>query len=58
MGRKPFVAEKTMLRLREGTAARIDAVLEPTETRADFIRKSIEEQIARRERSKARKERD
>jgi uncharacterized protein (UPF0210 family) len=40
-----------MARFLEGTFARIDAVLAPTEDRADFVRAAVERELQRRERA-------
>ena len=52
LGRKQINAEQTVARFRAGTLARIDAVLDPKEKRADFLRDTIEAEINRRERKK------
>ena len=43
--------EHMVARLLEGTFARIDAVLAPTEDRAEFVRAAVERELKRRERS-------
>jgi hypothetical protein len=52
VGRKQINSEATVARFRAGTLARIDAVLDPKEKRADFLRDTIEAEINRRERKK------
>ena len=46
------VSEATAARFRAGTLARVDAVLEVDEKRADFFRDTVEAEIKRRERKK------
>lgn len=50
VGRKKTNFEQMPARFPGGTFARVDAVLEPHENRADFLRKSVEREIKRRER--------
>ena len=50
MGRKRINEEKANARFPAGTLARIDAVLKETERLADFLRKAVERELARRER--------
>lgn len=50
MGRNKINAEQIPARLPEGTLARMDAVLEEGEVRAEFIRVAIEKELKRRER--------
>lgn len=50
MGRPRINEEQTPARLPTGTLDRIDAVLESTEKRSDFIRKAVERELRRRER--------
>ena len=45
--------EHMVARFLEGTFARIDAVLAPTEDRAEFVRAAVERELKRRERSVA-----
>lgn len=52
MGRKQINEEQTIIRLPEGSLARIDAVLEPKEPRAGFFREAVERELKRRERKK------
>jgi hypothetical protein len=52
VGRKKINSEATSARFRAGTLARIDAVLDANEKRADFLRDTIEAEINRRERKK------
>ncbi len=42
--------ERILLRLPQGTLERIDACLKDCETRSDFLRDALEEEIGRRER--------
>lgn len=59
VGRRKINDEQTPARFPAGTLARIDAVLEPKEKRADLIRDAVDRELARRERMKARQaERD
>lgn len=50
MGRKQINFDQTPARLPAGTLARIDAVLDEGETRADLIRLAVERELKRRER--------
>lgn len=50
MGRKRINEEQTPARFPAGTLARIDASLEASEKRADFIRKAVEALLALRTR--------
>ena len=52
MGRPKLFAETVMLRLTDGTRARIDAVLAEGEDRTDLIRMAIDREIARRAKAK------
>jgi predicted transcriptional regulator len=52
VGRRKINSEAASARLRLGTLARIDAVLEADERQADFLRDVIEAEIKRRERLK------
>lgn len=52
VGRKKINSEATAARFRAGTLARIDAVLDAAEKRADFFRNTVEAEIKRRERKK------
>jgi hypothetical protein len=52
VGRKQINSEATVARFRAGTLARIDAVLDADEKRADFFRDTVEAEIKRRERKK------
>ena len=52
VGRKRINSEATAARFRAGTLARIDAVLDVDEKRADFFRDTVEAEINRRERKK------
>ena len=52
VGRKRINSEVTAARFRAGTLARIDAVLDVDEKRADFFRDTVEAEINRRERKK------
>jgi hypothetical protein len=49
VGRKRINDEQTPARFPQGTLARIDALLAEKEKRSDFIRESVEREIARRE---------
>jgi hypothetical protein len=55
MGRKKLFHEKRLVKFREGTGERIDAVLEERngrrEDRTDFIRLAVERELERRERT-------
>jgi hypothetical protein len=53
MARVKRYYEATMGRFPEGTFARIEAVLAPTEDRTDFFRAAVERELKRRERSVA-----
>ena len=55
VGRKRINSEATAARFREGTIARIDAVLEAGEKRSDFLRDTVEAEIKRREAIKRRR---
>jgi hypothetical protein len=48
VGRTRINAEQTPARFPKGTLARLDALLDEKEKRADFIRKAVEREIARR----------
>jgi len=50
MGRKQINQEQTVARFPAGTLARIDAALKDTERLADFLRRAVERELARRER--------
>jgi hypothetical protein len=52
VGRKKINSEATAARFRAGTLARIDAVLDADEKRADLFRDTVEAEIKRRERKK------
>lgn len=45
--------ERMLTWVPEGTIARIDAVLAPTEDRADLVRAALERELKRRERAQA-----
>lgn len=49
MGRKQINHEQAPLRLREGTLARVDAVLADGEKRAELFREAVEAELQRRE---------
>lgn len=53
MGRKRINEEQTPARLPAGTLDRIDAVLEESENRSDFLRMAVERELKRRERKLA-----
>jgi len=55
VGRKRINSEATAARFRDGTLARIDAVLEAGEKRADFLRDTVEAEVKRREAIKRRR---
>jgi len=55
VGRKRINEEQVPARFPGGTLARIDAVLDEKEKRAEFIRTAIEREIERRERAQERK---
>lgn len=50
MARPLKFIEKMLARFIEGTFARIDAVTERDEDRADFVRAAVEHELKRRER--------
>jgi hypothetical protein len=50
MGRKKLWGEDMQARFPEGTFARIEAVLEESEDRTDFVRAAVERELRRRER--------
>jgi hypothetical protein len=50
VGRPRINGEQTPARFRDGTLARIEAVLSEGENRADFIREAVEKELRRRER--------
>lgn len=50
MGRKKLWSEDMQARFAEGTFARIDAVLDESEDRTDFVRAAVERELRRRER--------
>lgn len=49
MGRKKLWAEDMQARFPEGTFDRIEAVLEDSEDRTDFVRDAVERELKRRE---------
>lgn len=49
VGRKQINHEQMPARFPEGTFARMDAVLRPTEKRSELIRDAVEREIERRE---------
>lgn len=51
MGRKKMWAEDMQARFPEGTFERIEAVLEDSEDRTDFVRVAVEKELKRRERN-------
>ena len=53
MGRRQINHEQTPARLPAGTLARMDAVLDNGEKRADLIREAVERELKRRERKSA-----
>ena len=52
MGRKKMWAEDMQARFPEGTFDRIEAVLEDSEDRTDFVRVAVEKELKRREKSR------
>jgi hypothetical protein len=50
VGRPRINGEQTPARFRDGTLARIDAVLAESEKRSDFIREAVERELKRRSR--------
>lgn len=54
MGRPPMNVTPTVVRLPDDMPARIDAVLEPKEKRADLIRAAVEKEVRKREKGKDR----
>jgi len=55
VGRTKINAEQIPARLPKGTLARIAAVLERGEKRADFLRTAVARELQRRERTRRRK---
>ena len=55
MGRKLFIGETLLARLLPGTIARMDAILEDGQKRADLLRQLLEEALTRRERLRQRR---
>jgi hypothetical protein len=53
VGRPKEFTERILQPFREGTSARIAAILEAGEERTAFIREAVEKELKRRERSKA-----
>lgn len=51
MGRKKLWSEDMQARFPEGTFDRIEAVLEDSEDRTDFLRVAVERELKRREKS-------
>jgi hypothetical protein len=49
MGRKKLWSEDMQARFPEGTFERIEAVLEDSEDRTDFLRAAVERELKRRE---------
>lgn len=49
MGRKKLWSEDMQARFRQGTFARIDAVLEDAEDRTDFVREAVDSELRQRE---------
>lgn len=49
VGRRRINGEQTMARFREGTLARIKALLRDKEKQSDFIREAVEAEIEKRE---------
>lgn len=58
MVRPKRIWEKRLIRFEPGTQDRIEAVLEPGEDRANFIRQAVETEIKRRERAVSRTAKD
>jgi hypothetical protein len=52
VGRKKRWSEDMQARFPEGTFARIEAVLEESEDRTDFVRAAVERELERRERKR------
>ena len=52
MGRKMLWPDKIIAPLKEGTLKRIAAVLLPSESKTDFLREAVENELRRRERGK------
>ncbi len=52
MGRTKRWAEDMQARFTEGTFARIEAVLEDSEDRTDFVRVAVEKELKRREKQR------
>lgn len=50
MGRKKLWSDDMQARFPEGTFDRIEAVLEESEDRTDFVRQAVERELKRRER--------
>lgn len=53
VGRRQINHEQMPARFREGTLARMDAVLHPKEKRSDLIREAVERELERRESEKS-----
>lgn len=51
VGRPRINGEQTPARFREGTLARIDAVIGESGKRSDFIREAVERELERREKA-------
>jgi hypothetical protein len=51
MGRKQINEEQAVIRLPEGTLARVDASLGDGEPRAAFLRTAVERELKRREKT-------
>jgi hypothetical protein len=52
MGRKLKYPEKAVCAFKRGTFAAIEAVLDETEDRTDFVREAVAKELARREKGK------
>jgi len=52
MGRKKMWAEDMQARFPDGTFDRIEAVLEDSEDRTDFVRVAVERELKRREKQR------
>lgn len=52
MGRRQINHEQMPARLPKGTVARMDAVLDKGEKRADLLREAVERELKRRERKR------
>lgn len=52
VGRRKVNYDQTPARFPEGTLAKVDALCEPGESRADFLREAVDREIKRRQRGR------